>query len=206
MFGDLEIVIGGDINVRPYHADMTRFATRVGLTVAALGSLAIAAQTPEIRPSWKDLETWTRYDETTRETEAGLGLQPPGPTGAVALAFTARVPGRTVRPVATQVTVVVAMGALFNSTVIRNPTLTFLIDEGQPKWSLIDLSPRFIGNELAPTTRLTSGIARISPDEYLRLTRAKGTRANILGAEIVFSRAQLDAMRAFARRTLPPSK
>lgn len=172
----------------------------VGLVLASVTVSGL--QTPEIRPSWKDLETWARYDSTTNETEIGLGLQPAGATGAVALAFTARVPGREVRPVATEITAMVAMGPLFNSNVIRNPTLTFLYDVGKREWVLLDLSPRFIGNELAPTTRLTSGIARMSPAEFRAIAGARALRANILGAEVSFSKPQLDALRAFGRRAL----
>jgi hypothetical protein len=179
---------------------MTKRVTALGLMLASMTVSGL--QTPEIRPSWKDLETWTRYDATTNETEIGVGLQPAGGTGAVALAFTARVPGREVRPVATEITAVVAMGPLFNPLVIRNPTLTFLYDVGKPQWLLLDLSPRFLGNELTPTTRLTSGIARMTPDEFRAIAGARALRANILGAEVSFSKAHLDALRAFARRAL----
>jgi hypothetical protein len=124
----------------------------------------------------------------------------------VATAFTALLAGRNPKPSATEITVAVAMGPLFNSTVIRNPTLTFTLDEGKPKWTVLDLSPRFIGNELAPTTRLTSGIAKITADEFLQILRAREIRANALGANVTFSKAQHDALRAFARKVLPAAR
>ena len=167
-----------------------------------LAIFLVAQNAASIIPTWKDLETWNRYLESSAETEVGLGLQPGGPTGSAALSFTARFPGKSVRIPAKEIIVGTALGPNFNSTVIRAPQLTFLLDEGRPKWTVMDFTPRFIGDELIPTRNLTSGVARITPDEYLRLTRVRALKANLLGVEVSFTRQQLDAMRAFARRAI----
>jgi hypothetical protein len=58
-----------------------------------------------------------------------------------------------------------------------------------------------------PTTNLRSGIARLTPAEYQRITRARGVRVDVLGAEVPLSKVQLDAMRAFGKKVVPvPAK
>jgi hypothetical protein len=169
----------------------------------AMCAVSVAAQSPEIRPTWKDRETWSRFDAAANETEIGLGLQP----NSLALAFTARFPGKSPTPPASEVIVKVAMGPNFNATVIRAVTFRVILDEGQPKLAVIDLSSRFVGNELMPTTNLRSGIARLTPAEYQRITRARGVRVDVLGAEVPLSKVQLDAMRAFGKKVVPvPAK
>jgi hypothetical protein len=184
---------------------MGHLATSI-VVLSVVGLSAAAPQILPVRHVWKDLETWTRYNETTRTTEVGLGLQPGGPTGAVAMAFTANFPGRTPAPPATEVTALVSMGYLASPNVIRNAVLTFLLDEGLSKWTALDLSPRFVGDELPPTTNLRSGLARMTPEEYQRVTRARAVKVNVMGTEVTLSRAQLDAMRAYARRVVPGAK
>lgn len=166
-----------------------------------IGAATLAAQSPEIRPTWKDLETWSRFVATANETEIGLGLQPAG----LSLAFTATFPGRSPKLPAAEIVVKVAMSPNFNSLVIRDTKLTFVLDEGLPKLTVLDLSSRFLGNELMPTTRLTSGIARMTPAEYQRLTRARAVKANVLGATVELSKVQLDAMRAYGKKVVPVS-
>ena len=175
------------------------------LSAVAVSAVALAAQSPEIRPTWKDLETWSRFVATANETEIGLGLQPSGPTGSLALAFTATFPGKSPKLPASEIIVKVAMSPNFNSLVIRDTKLTFVLDEGLPKLAVLDLSSRFLGNELMPTTRLTSGIARMTPAEYQRLTRARAVKANVLGAQVELSKVQLDAMRAYGKKVVPVS-
>jgi hypothetical protein len=174
---------------------------RITAFVAAvmIGAATLAAQSPEIRPTWKNLETWTRPAPPADETEIGLGLH----FGSTSMAFKARFAGKATTPPAKEITIVVAMGPNFVANVVQSSTLLFFLDEGQPKWGAIDFSSRFIGNQLAPTMDLRSGVATISADELRRLTRARALKTKVLGVEGTFSRAQLDALRAYARRVAP---
>jgi hypothetical protein len=162
-------------------------------------AVSLAAQSLEIRPTWKDLETWSRFNATANETEIGLGLQPSG----LSLAFTAIFPGKSPKPPASEIIIKLALDPNYNSTVIRDPRLTFVLDEGQPKLAVLDLSGRFLGNELIPTINLRSGIARMTPAEFQRLTRARGIKVNILNSLVELSKVQLDAMRAYGKKVVP---
>ena len=174
---------------------------RITALIAAvvIGASAVGAQSPEIRPTWKDLETWTRPNPPANETEIGLGLH----VATSSMAFKARFAGKQPTPPAKEIVILIAMSPNFIASVVESSTLMFFLDEGQPKWSVIDLSSRFIGNQIPPTVDLRFGTATISADELRRLTRARALKTRVLGVEGTFTRAQLDALRAYGKRVAP---
>ena len=177
--------------------------TVLSAVVLLTGALSATGQQGwEIRPSWKNLENWTRQNGAKNETEIGLGLHMDHPAG-VSLAFTVRRPVKDPKPAADEVFVTVVMGPNFLATEFPDPLLIFLLDEGKPKWTAIDLSPQFIKNQVPPTKDLKSGISRMGAEDFRRLTRARALKAKVLSNDVTFTRAQLDAMRAFARRVVP---
>src|SRR5262245_41232179 len=152
----------------------------------------VVAQTQEIRPTWKNLETWSRYDAKANQTEIGLGLHPNGTTGgSLSVAFTATFPGKSPKPPAPEILVRVVLGPNYDSSVIRDTKFAFVLDEGLPKLTVLNISGSFLGNELIPTTNLRSGIARMTPAEYQRVTRARSVKLIALSSEANFSKVQL---------------
>lgn len=167
--------------------------------VVIAGAATLSAQSPEIRPTWKDLETWNRFDAVADETEIGLGLH----VATSSMAFRARFPGKRTTPPPKEITILIAMHPNFMATAIEGPKLMFFLDEGQPKLTALDLSGRFIGNQHGPTIELRFGNAGIAPEELRRLSRARALKTQVLGVNGAFSRAQLDALRAYVKRIAP---
>jgi hypothetical protein len=171
----------------------------------AFAVVSLGAQSLPVFPTWKNLETWSRFNATANETEIGLGLHSGG-SGPLSVAFTATFPGKSPRPPAAGIVVKVALSPSFNPNVVPDPRVTFILDEGLPKLTVLDISASFLGNEVIPTTNLRTGVARMTPAEYQRLTRARGVKATILGATMEFSKVQLDAMRAYGKKVVPVAK
>ena len=179
---------------------MARLTVLAALVLVGNVLDATGQQGWETRPTWRDLETWSRFDGKSG-TETGLGLQLDHPAG-ISMAFTVRRPGKSPTAPADEVSVLVAMGPRFIGTEFPNPLLIFMLDEGKPKWTTIDLSSQFIPNEVPPTKELKSGIARMSAEDFRRIVRARAVKTRVLANDATISRAQLDAMRAFAKRVV----
>jgi hypothetical protein len=149
---------------------------------------------------WADLETWSRYDERTNETEVGLGLQPHGPSGPMLLSFTAEFPGKIAVAAPEAIFAQPAVSPTINPNLIRTPTLVFLIDVKMPRPTTLDVSQRMTVDSPGPGTIVTTGRAALSPEEFRRVAGATTLHAKILGVDVEFRRDQLRAMREFAER------
>jgi hypothetical protein len=178
----------------------------VGCFGAAIVAVSAAQGPATIVPTWQNLETWNRYDTTLGQTELGLGFQPANPRGGASLAFWAKFRGKIESPPANEIYAAGAVGQMADQNLVRTASFMFLIDEGKPQWAAIDLSPHAIGDEQHPTRTLKSVVARISAADFLRLTRARRIKARVLATEQELSREQLDALKAFSRRILQPSR
>jgi hypothetical protein len=203
-------VIGGSTRDRPYDGIVRTACTVVLGCFLIAGS--VAANNPPLQrsavsvvPTWKNLETWSRFDAANKETEVGLGLQPPDNTGGASIAFWVKLPGKGDAAPANQVFVSATLGPNVSPYEIRGPSMTFLLDEGKPKWTALDLTGRAVSDEQVPSYSIRSSIARMTPDEFLQLTRARAIKANMLRTELTLTSQQIDALRAFARRILPPN-
>jgi hypothetical protein len=148
----------------------------------------------------KDLETWTRYFDDTRETEMGLSLVPQGAGETLRLTFSARLPGRMPVDPAKEVLVHVSVGPKASPNVLRTPSLSFLADPGKPDQARIDLSARTRSDNPAPGAMINDLLALLRPEEFVRLARAENLRVQAFGFDLPLRPDQIQALRAFAKR------
>lgn len=171
------------------------------MCVAALVVASVSAQRlAMMRAEWSDLESWSRYDESTRENELGLGLHVSGPSGATFVAFTGRLLVRSPSVPPTQIGVQVAVGKLSNPNIVRRPALMFVADAGTDELFRLDVSPRLNVDDPTPGGGVENGTAMIRSTDFVRIARAKKLAADVLGFEAVFREDQLKAMLQFAER------
>jgi hypothetical protein len=175
------------------------------LAVLVSGSTVRAGQgIAGLQANWKDLETWSRLAEGTRENELGLGLHPQG--GAV-VAFLGRLSIANPRQSPTQIRLHVAPAYMANSTVIRTRVLTFVADATGERPLKLDLSAGLRTDDPTPGGIVQNGIADMRAADFVRLAEATTLTGNILGFDVVFRPDQIRAMKAFAERLyLPTSK
>lgn len=150
--------------------------------------------------SWKDLDVWTRYDETSRQTEMGLGLIPSGPFGSMRLSFESKLEGRRPSKPATSVTVRIAPTALLNPNTIRAAVLRFEVDEKKKERIVIDLSPQLVSLDATPGSYISSASVLVTMDELNRLAIAETIKADVMGIAVEFNAAQIRALKAYAGR------
>jgi hypothetical protein len=156
-----------------------------------------------VQANWRDLQTWSRLIESSRENELGLGLQP---QGAAMIAFLGRLSISNPRQAPREVRVHVAPASMANSTVMRTKTLTFVADAGTDKQTKIDASAGLIADDPTPGGIIENAMGPIRAADFIRLTQATTLQANILGFDVVFRPDQIRAMQTFAQRLyLAPS-
>jgi len=181
-------------------------ALQILAAAALLGGAALQAASQGltgVQANWRDLETWSHYLEETKQTELGLGLQPSGSL----IAFLARVSLSSPRTPPREVRVQIATNALASPNLVRRATLTFLADAGTDERAAFDLSPRLTVDDSTPGGNLQNGVATVSAGDFARLAESKTLVANIFGFDVVFTRAQLAAMKAFAvKLNLTPAR
>jgi hypothetical protein len=171
-----------------------------GATLAG-DARSVAAQQPAgMLSSWGDMETWSRHDERTDESETGLGLQLQGPSGPMLLSFSARFPGKVAMRAPESVVAQASVTPTVNPNVLRTPTLVFLLDVKTPRAATMDVSQRMSVDRPGPGQVVSNGRATISPEEYLRLVGATTLHGKIFGLDVEFRRDQLRAMRDFGER------
>ena len=184
-----------------------RTITRTGLQCAVIVALA-AALAPvggaqNLRPTrseWRDLETWGRYVEASRETEQGLGLQVSGPQGSLGVAFTGRLDVRNPTTPASEVTMQISAGPASNPGVMRRVTALLRIDEKLDTRMQIDLTPRLVVDDPTPSATFANGVATMRAAEFVRLCNAETLTAEAFGFELVFRPDHVAAIRELGER------
>jgi hypothetical protein len=167
----------------------------VPLTASVHAQLAVG-----LAANWADLATWTHPDDGAREDEVGLGLQTPGPTGIMFVAFTARLSRRERHAPPAAVAVQVGAPIAANSSIVRTSTLTFTIENAAHERHVINLGSRLRVDAPLGGGPIENGIAQLTPAEYQRLAGARTLAANVIGFDVTFRPDQLRAMRTFAAR------
>jgi hypothetical protein len=153
-----------------------------------------------MRAEWSDLETWSRYDESARENELGLGLIVPGPAGPTMLAFTGRLTLRTPVVAPREVGVQAAIGKFTNPNLVRRPTLLFTADAGTDELFTLDVSDRLNVDDPTPGGAVENATAILRVQDFIRLTGSKTLSAEVFGFESRFRPDQIEALRQFGAR------
>jgi len=165
------------------------------------GAVGVDAARPQIlagvQPNWKDLETWSHLDQTSRQTELGLGLQPIG--GAV-IAFLGQLSLSDPMHPPSSLRMHIAPAFMTNPNVLRSATLVFTIDPGSENREVIDLSSSLVADDMTAGGIIQNAIGPIRASDFLRLARAERLTANILGFDVAFRPDQIRAMQDFAER------
>jgi hypothetical protein len=175
-----------------------RLCLITAVVIALLGSSTPRAQgLTGLQANWSDLEVWARaLDNGSGETEFGLGLQPSGSLIAFLARMSAREPRRPPRDIRVQI----ATSPLANPNLVRRATLTLLADANTEDRASFDLSASLVVDDSTPGGNLQNGIATMSAGDFVRIAQAKTLRGDIFGFDVVFTRAQIEAMKAFAAR------
>jgi hypothetical protein len=164
----------------------------VGPHVHARGQILAGVQA-----NWKDLETWSRAEPSTRQTELGLGLHPIG--GAV-VAFLGRLSVTDPSRPPSELRIHVAPAYMTNPNVLRTATLIFLADAGEERQRRIDVSAGLIADDATAGGIIQNAIGPIRAADFVRLTQAERLTANVLGFDVTFRPDQIRAMQEFAKR------
>ena len=159
-------------------------------------SLVRAQNLAGVQANWGDMETWTHYFEDTKQNEYGLGLQPSGSL----IAFLARVPVASPRTAPRQIRVQIATNALANPNLVRRSTLTFIADAATDERASFDLSGSLVVDDSTPGGNLQNGIGTMSAGDFVRIAQSTTLTGNIFGFDVVFTRAQIAALKAFATK------
>jgi hypothetical protein len=170
------------------------------LLSAPLVSGAAPQQLAMMRAEWGDLETWSHVLQESRQTELGLGLHAAGPAGTTYLAFTGRLSARNPRTPPREIGVQAAIGRLSNPTVVRRPSLLFLLDAKEAKPLQIDLSSQLTVDDPNPGGSVENAVTTMRAEDFVRLASAKTLSADVLGFETTLREDQIAAMREFAGR------
>ena len=150
-----------------------------------------------VQANWRDLETWSRLIEPSRENELGLGLQP---QGAAMIAFLGRLSISSPRQAPRELRVHVAPALRANPTVLRAKTLTFVADAGTDNQTKIDASVGLVADDPTPGGIIENAMGPLRTADFVRLTKSTTLQANILGFDVVFRPDQIRAMQTFAQR------
>jgi hypothetical protein len=172
------------------------------VTAAALGTAtALAARFQAAAGSvvsFRDLETWSRYDETMSRTERGLGLVLAG-SGDMRLAFLVRFEGRSTSGPASYA-VQGFRGSRTDPNAMPSTALKLTLDADTPRRAVIDLSSRVVAFPVGPGVLATSLSASLTDAERGKLATAQAIDAHVMGVEASLSPAQIRAVgRHFAR-------
>jgi hypothetical protein len=183
--------------------------TRRSILAASAAILAMFAATPAsvgarqigagVLASFKDLETWSRYDEAAQATERGLGLVLAG-SGDTRLAFVARYRGRAASGRPETMAVQISRGARADPHAIPPIELKFTLDAGTPRQAVIDLSGRAVSYPVGAGVVPTSVTAPIAEAQLQRLAGAASIDVQVIGVGSSLAPAQLRALQAFAGR------
>ena len=169
-----------------------------GVWLAALGTGAASPQgLSGVQANWKDLETWSRVIDSSKENELGLGLQP---TGGAVVAFLGRLSHKDPTRAPAEVRVHAAVAYMANPNLLRTRTLVFLADNSTPRRVRLDASGPLVTDDISPGGVINNTIGPIPVADFLRLTRAETLTANVLGFDVVFRPDQIRAMKAFGER------
>jgi hypothetical protein len=173
------------------------------MIAALVTALAPAGGAQNLRPTrseWRDLETWGRYIESSRETEQGLGLLVNGPQGTLGIAFTGRLDARNATAAASEVTMQISAGPTSNPGVVRRLTAVLVIDEKLDRPMQLDLSPRLIVDDPTPSAIFSNAVATMRGAEFARLCSAETLNAEAFGFPLVFRPDHIAAIRALGER------
>jgi hypothetical protein len=168
--------------------------TAVSVLVLQSFALQASQNLAGVQASWHDLDTWTHVIADTKQNEYGLGLQPSGSL----VAFLARVPSAAPRTAPRQIRVQIATNALANPNLVRRSVLTFLADAETVDRVSFDLSGSLVVDDSTPGGNLQNGIATMNAGDFARIARAETLSGNVFGFDVVFTRDQIAAMKAFA--------
>ena len=176
----------------------------VGGALLALVPAGHAQALKPVRAEWRDLETWGRYLEASRETELGVGLQVAGPQGTMLVGFTGRLDIRNATAPPSEVTVQLGTGHSSNPNVVRRPTAVLRLDEKIDDRKLqLDLTPRLIVDNPSPGgpgSIVENGVATIRAVDFIRLCNAETLTGNAFGFELVFRPDHIAAIRELGVR------
>ena len=157
-----------------------------------------------VRAEWRDLETWGRYLEASRETELGVGLQVAGPQGTMLVGFIGRLDVRNATAPPLEVALQIGTGHTSNPNVVRRPTAVLRVDEQIVDRKLqLDLTPRLIVDNPSPGgpgSIVENGVATIRAADFVRLCEAETLTGNAFGFEVIFRPDQVAAIRALGER------
>lgn len=169
------------------------------LTVLPCAPLSATQNPASVRPTWADLETWTRLVPESRENEVVLGLQLAGPTAVMSVAISGRLSVREPNAPPREVTVLAARGDLANYNNFPAPVLTFLVDVKVPdRRATIDLTSRLTVDDPGIGVKFTSGVARMRAADLVRMAEAETIAANVFTLDVGFRADQIKALRALA--------
>jgi hypothetical protein len=166
------------------------FGAAVGGALLALMPVSHAQTLKPLRAEWRDLETWGRYLEASRETEVGVGLQVAGPQGTMLVGFTGRLDIRNATAPPSEVTIQIGTAHSSNPNVVRRPTAVLRLDEKIADRKLVlDLTPRLIVDNPSPGgpgAIVENGVATIRAADFVRLCSAETLTGEAFGFELVF--------------------
>jgi hypothetical protein len=173
------------------------------VVAALVAALVPAGRAQNLRPTrseWRDLETWGRYIEASRETEQGLGLMVNGPQGALGIAFTGRLSVRDATAPAPEVTMQISAGPASNPGVMRRLTAVLRVDEKLDRPMEIDLSPRLVVDDPTPAAIFANAVGTLRPAEFARLCNAETLTGEAFGFELSFRPDHIAAIRELGER------
>jgi len=187
--------------IRWHHGFMRAILTAlIVITTVTLITPTAAQQLMGVRAEWGDLQTWTTDISNTREQEVGLGLHLSGSSGGTLLAFIARVDTRQPNQAPDEMVAQVAIGSLTNPNALRQPTLSFVLDDGEGNTSGLDLTGRLIVDDSTPGGSVQNGVAVFPASDFVDLASAEAVGADVLGFDAELRQDQIRAIRAFAER------
>lgn len=178
----------------------------IGLAATASAAMAPSQIEAGSLATWSDLSTWSRPSSTAGQTEVGLGLVVTGPSGAMRLAFYVERPTQGRATTLRDIGVRAAAGVVMSPNLIRTPTLTFTSVGADDKKQVIDVSSRMAVDNPAPGAAVTSGVARMIVADFRVLAASVELQAQVFGAEVALREDQIEAIRAFRDRVLPPAR
>jgi hypothetical protein len=97
-----------------------------------------------------------------------------------------------------QIRVQIAANALANPNLVRRSVLTFVADATTDERASFDLSGSLVVDDSTPGGNLQNGIATMSAGDLTRIAQAKTLTGNVFGFDVVFTRDQIAALKAFA--------
>jgi hypothetical protein len=184
---------------------LVRLLVAVAVVISTSAGQPAAQSLTGLRPSWSDLETWSRKGMDIRETDVGVGLHLSGVGGTMLLSFSATLNSRSPSSAPSEVAVMAGAPLDSNPNTVRTAVLGFVVEiedvvKKTSERKTIDLTSKLILDNPAPGARVENGIAKMTIAQFTDMVKAKTASARIFGADVVFRADQLKAVAAFGER------